>query len=507
MEPQKACGFIVEADRTHMTQDNESGVSPDGVRRVSKWARRLRYLPLVLACIAVLLHVLNHPGLYVPDTTNYLREGMAVGSPTLYPIIPPAYPAILDLICFFIPVHSRMLALVVLQQLCTVWMIWLSVRIGELMGRPGLGLVAGVVLALYLPFYSFAQISQTESIFIFFSMASCFFVIRGLTQARSLDFAWAGLFAGLAIAQRSVGMAIPIALVVACLTGRTRQPFVRIMLFLGVVTLTLTSFVAKNKFYHGTAILSGGTGLHMFGRIAVVDKRLPNTPEAQLIKEVSARHGAPDPLFKNAGWRLQAWLVEEGLNNAQANRLLKTISLQVHLMAPMASLKNTFNSIASMVQWDNPIGYILWGGLRPEQFEEHVAGSDDTWKAEPMTLQAMRSQLPPYPGQARFGNWVYTFLESWGALSILPRGVWVIPAMLLAWLFGALWRQPAILFLAGLPFIQIFGTAMGELPMARHWDSCVPAFVLGMLLVACEAVARCRRLDRPALSYLRARKG
>lgn len=477
-----------------MTHPVDSKVSLVDAEWATVWARRWRYLPVALACLAVLLYVPNHPGLYFPDTTNFLRESMVVGAPTRFPFIPPAYPAILDMVCFFVPVHSRMLVLVVLQQLSTVWMIWLVVRLGELLARPGLGLVAGVLLALYLPFYAYAQTSQSESFFIFFSTLSCFFAIRGLTQARQWDFAWAGLFAGLAIAQRTVGVALPVALVGACLLGRTRQRFARMGLFLGVVVLTLAGFVAKNTLYHGTAILAGGTGLHLFGRIATVDKRLPDTPEARQITEASARHGVPDPLFENAGWRLHWWLMDSGLNDRQADRLLTTVALQVHLLEPVASLKGTFTSMISMAWWADPAGYILWRGLRPEQFARHVAISDEVWQADMPTLRAMRSQLPPYPGQARLGNWVYTLLEWWGIGSILLlRGAWVIPAMLCGCLIAALSRHTPLLFLAGLPCIQMFATAMGDMPVARYWDPCVPAFVLGTLLASREVRAWYRR--------------
>lgn len=465
----------------------------------SRAARLARRLPVLLAALIAIVFVQNGPGLFVPDTINFLREGLG-GNETLYPVIPPAFPLILDGICFFVPRPARMFVLVLLQQIGTVFAVWCTVRIAATAGRPWLTAVAGTVVATYVPLYCFAQTSQSESFYIAFSMASCWLAVRGWTRDCTRDFAWSGLLAGVAIAQRTVGYAIPAAVLLALLIGRTRRRLPRAALFLAGMVAVLGCFVAKNWLHHGHPIVVGGRGLHLFGRVAMVDKWLPDTPEAQRVREVSAKNGFPDPLFQNAGWRLQGWLQwGEGMPPRETDALLTKVAMQVHLTRPVQSLALTLREMANMARVADPMSHVLWNGLRPEHFAAHVKITDDVWGFDPEKLSATRARLTPYPGRPVLGERVYDVLETAAVVTVLPRGVWVIPAMILAWLLGVLLRDPTVLLAAGLPFAQMFATAIGDQPYERYWDPCVPPFVLAVLLALCGGVARWRsRRERVA---------
>jgi hypothetical protein len=271
--------------------------------------------------------------------------------------------------------------------------------------------------------------------------------------------------------------------------------FPRLAAFYGGVALVLSVFVAKNVVQHRGALVVGGTGVHMFGRVAVVDRRLPDSDLARRLIAVSARHGVADPLFQNAGWRLHGWLWGEGVSPVEADGMLRTVALQTYAAHPIATLKDTLSAMASMVEAGTPVEYVLWLGVRPENFDRHVRISDQVWENSDL-MRSMRAQLPPYRGHPMIGDWVYRFLERWGAIALAPRGLWVIPAMALACLAGALLRAPVIFFLSAVAFTELVGTALGDQPYQRYWDPCVPAFVLGIGLAIAEAAGWAARIAR-----------
>jgi hypothetical protein len=202
-----------------------------------------------------------------------------------------------------------------------------------------------------------------------------------------------------------------------------------------------------------------------------------------------------DMLQPNAAWRLHAVLAyEAGLGAEAADDLLRRVALQAHMTHPWTALKNTFASMTLSVARVESTAYLLWGGLRPEVFDEHFAVVQGPWLGYP-AFTAMVNELPPHASSAPMGNWVFSLMEWWSSASTLLRGAWVIPAMLLAGLVGLLRRDVVILVSAATAFGALFLAAVGDMPVERYWDPAVPFFVMAVGLSAAQlAEARRRRL-------------
>lgn len=443
-----------------------------------------RSVPIALAVLGAALHLLNHPGLYYPDTTNFLREGWMVGQRTEYPVIPPAFTLILDLLCALVPRTARMPTLVVIQQASLVTSVWLVLRIMEVAGRPRLGVVASSLVALYLPLYSYAQTSQSESFFVLFSLACTYATVRSWAGIGSRSSLAAGVLAGLTVAQRTLGSAIVGAIALTLAVGRIAEKTRFLRRFSAGFAAIVLIFIANNVVHHHAPRLVGGTGLHMFGRIAVVDRCLPDTVEARRVQEIAQRHGMTDVLISMAGWRLHpilAW--DEGLGPAPADRLLLRVSLQCWMERPLSMTWHTWDAMRQMTAWESARGYLLWGGLRPDGFEQHAAFSEDAWKWDPETLHRLRAELAPYRSPELLGSWAYDVLEEWSdASASLVRGPWVIPALVLTLLVG-LWRRHAIVLLTSSAAMgQLVAAALGDAPFPRYWDPAVPFFMMSTVL-------------------------
>ena len=440
-----------------------------------------------MAAIAAIAHLLTHGGLYEPDITNTLRSGWTSVSPTPYPIIPPAHPLILDLIGLLFPAQARMFVLVVLQQAAVVGSVWCVLRIVESANRPRLAIVASSVVALYAPLYAFAQTTHSESLFVLFALMATWLTIRSWSSNSTRASApVAGASVALAMAQRTLGLALVPAIVVAIVAGRVEGKWRLAGKLAAGFVVIIALFVANNRILHGFTGMVGGSGIHLFGRLATVDRRLADTDDSRRLLDIARRHGIENVFFRQAGFRLQTVLAwREGMGPAAADALLRKVVLQSWLADPVQTAKDTVHSmtvIAGRSNW----GRVTLGGLGRDGFVKHLQIAEAAWAADMPLLMRIRNQLPPYPPPLVIGPGIYRMFDAWSDAASMLSGIWAVPAIVVAGAIG-LWRRHEVLLLtAGTAFFQLALAAFGDRPVTRYWHTVVPFFVMSVLLAIAE---------------------
>jgi hypothetical protein len=435
--------------------------------------------------------------------TNSLREGVVLGLPTAYPVMPPAHTLILDSICLLVRPSLRMVVLVLLQQAAVVGSVWCVLTIVESANYPRLAIVAASIVALYAPLYGFAQTSQSEVLFVLFALAAARLTIRSWSpNATRTSALLAGAGVGLAMAQRSVGVALVPAIALAIAAGRVEgKGRLAARLSAGLV-LVLALFVARNRVVHGFTGLTGGSGLHLFQRLAAVDHRLPDSDAARQLLDIAHRQGIENVfIIPQAGWQLHSVLAwREGLGPVAADALLRKVVVQAWLAEPVHAVRDTLRAMALIAAQAPSSGRVTLGGLGPDGFARHLRITDDIWATELAVLMRARNQFPPYPPPETFGPKVQRVFEAWSDASTVLRGTWVVPAMMVAILIG-LWQRERVVLLTGTTaFALLAAAAAGDRPVTRFWHVAVPFFVMSIVLATAEFMKRCQKMAQTNLS-------
>ncbi|MSR47144.1 MAG: hypothetical protein EXS13_08775 [Planctomycetes bacterium] len=81
-------------------------------------SNRWRALPVAIALSAAPIELSCLGGIFFPDTASYLFHTSHAGFEVPFQTRNPAYPLLLDALCLLLPAGARMVALVLLQQLC-----------------------------------------------------------------------------------------------------------------------------------------------------------------------------------------------------------------------------------------------------------------------------------------------------------------------------------------------------------------------------------------------------
>jgi hypothetical protein len=473
------------------------------------------HAPVALAALVGLACLATMSGYTFPDTINFLAE-----TPGIQPHardfwrINPGYPMVLWLVSLVaVPAH-RMFVLCALQQAAFVFLVFCVGAMLREAGRPLLGRIAGFATALYVPYAWLAQTAQQETLYITATGFAAWQIVRALHGARgrvelendgrstacprsvALSAFLAGLAAGCSVALRSVGVAGLAVVLGAALWARpggarpVRLPVpARLRLFgftaLGIV-IALSLFAAKNVRQFGGSQLVCGTGIHLYGRIAVLEREIADTPEARRLRELAHEAGYDEIFFPNAGWRLQAaigW--ERGYGMHEADRLLRVVATQTLLDDPVRTLRLTWNAAVSMTDFADPSRHLLWKGLRPEDFGIQQKEVVRNWGKDPL-YTPMTAAWPSYRGVEGIEPW-FTFLWWWGRASEVFRGPWTLPLLVLLSLWAVVRREAVMFVAAGLASAQILAAAIGDQPYPRYWEPCVWAYAVALLTVAEDA--------------------
>jgi hypothetical protein len=459
-----------------------------GAARARHPLGRWRHLPTALAAATALLELSCLGGLVLPDTPGYLRHTYASGANVRFNVREPLYPLLLDLFCLLLPPGWRMGALVVLQQAAVAAIPWMVQRSCEWLGAPRAGFAAALLAALYLPLSLAAQVALTDALFSALFAATALLACRAVATGRCAAFAAAGAMAAAAMAQRSSGVALAAAGLVALAFTRPRAHVRAILAFAAAFAGVLGLVCLKNRLDYGAFNLVQGAGIHFYCRVAVVERALPDTPEAHRLRRLASEAGFASPLFPQAGWRLHTQLVErEKLSHEKADELLLQVAKQALLSNPWRTLKLTWRSMRRAVQPADGTHYALGGVLRPSDGARAERKVEEAWERSPTALATTHRLLPDYPPRAQDDDPRYGLLAAWGRHSRFWCGSWILHALLLLGLLGLYRRDAALVFLSGAAFAQLAATAFGEAPWVGHLDPAVP------LLFSAFAIALCPR--------------
>ena len=467
-----------------LSRRDKSAIEP-GVR--NRYASVIRMLPVFVAALAAFVEVTTMGGFYFSDATQFLRQ-------TFYShrvtkpwdnFIPPSYPLFLDAVCLIVPHAARMYAVVLIQQAGVVAVVWMLLRIGELLDRRWAGYAASWMAALYLPLGLFAQTLQTESLYILFVVACMYCIARSWASGHGGWMLCAGGLAGLAMAQRAVGIVIPAVFLLASWIGTDKLRLRNSVLFLMAFGCVTALFVVKNGFQYGRFNLVMGTGIHLFQRIAVVDQWTPDTEESRLLRKIAAATGYDTIFFMNAGWHFSVELVQKmRLTSTEANALLRTVALQTFAADPLRAMGKTVWAMCRIMNPVNPIQGHLGGGLRPEGFQAFTEYEAETWKRWPEPHRAMQALISPYPPPATLGEWPFALIENWAKAVLIWRGSGWLVVMALTFGAGVLWRNREILFFSGLALAQLAAAAIGDQPLTRYVEPSMPPWFLALAITA-----------------------
>jgi hypothetical protein len=460
------------------------GAPYGGERRIgAPW----RWLPCAVSVAIATLEFTTLGRMFFPDTAAFVVHGWHAGQDIAFPTFNPGYPLLIDVLCLLLPAAARLTALVLLQQACVVLIPWFVLRCGERLGRPGVGLLAALLVALHAPLSLFAQSAQSDSLFAFLLAWCTFEWIRTLADPAGRGGWRAGALAALAMALRSSGIALVAAAVVAVLFShpwRLRRPLAG---FLAGFALLLALVLAKNRFDCGRATLVDGDGIHLFCRVAGVDRVLPATPEAARLERLAAFDGLPSPFVPQAGWKLHRLLQErEKLSATAADDLLRDVALDALAIDPWRSARLTLESMVRTVGPGDVLAYTVGSSVDAASDMRHRERTVATWSRSPERMARALELLPPVAPRAESGSRAAALLAAFACASRGHGGAWVLVALLFAGLLGLLLRDPALLFFSGLPVAQVAASALGEVPFPGHFDPVVPATWLTLLLSAAE---------------------
>jgi len=455
--------------------------------------RAWRHLPTALAAGAALLELSCLGGVCYPDTPSYVAHTLHAEQNIRFNVREPAYPLLLDLLFLLFPAPWRMAALVVLQQAAVATIPWMVLRCGERLAAPRAGFAAALAAALYAPLSFSAQGALSDALFAVGFVATAFLVCRALALGRAVSWLPAGAMAAIAMAQRSSGIALAAGVVVALLLTAPRRHARSLATFLAAFAATIGLVCLKNRLDFGSFHLVQGAGIHLFCRVAVVERELPDTPEARRIEEVARAAGLGTPLFDQAGWRLHGLLQErEKLTREAADELLYAASTQAMLSDPWRAVRLTWGSMSRAVARADAVSQSLGGILRPRDYSRLQGVIAEAWERSPIRLGIARRLLPDYPPRAADDDPRYRWLAAWGRASRIWGGAWILHALLLLGVLGLVHRDAALVFLTGAPFAHLTATAIGDRPWTGHFDAVAPLFLLALAVVTGRLLADSR---------------
>ncbi len=450
-----------------------------------------RFLPVVVALLAASFELFWLGGLFFPDSAAFLTHTWHAHFNLRFATFNPAYPLLLDALCFAVPSGARMATLVVLQQLAVASIPWLVLRCGEQLERPRIGFVAAMLTALHAPLSLFAQSAQSDSLFAFLIALTSYWVVRAMTTRRP-GAAWlAGALAIGAVAQRSSGVALIAAIGVAVLLTHPRRDAPLLGRFLCGAALMLGLVLTRNRLDFGSFALVKGSGIHLFCRVAGLERELPDTLEARQLEALGRASGMPSLFVGQAGWRLHQLLLEhEQLTPEQADQRLGVVAMQALAADPWRSARLTVDSMITSVGRCDPAQYTIGATWTLDAFARFEAKSASTWSASPERFAKALELLPPYAPRSIDEGRSVRLLRAWSRLSRAWCGGWILIALFASGLIGLVRRDRALLFCAGLPFAQLAASAIGDIPFPGHFDPVVPITWLALLLAATGGSSR-----------------
>ncbi|MCW3104455.1 MAG: hypothetical protein JWO09_2895 [Bacteroidetes bacterium] len=212
--------------------------------------------------------VKNPDGIYVYDSYGYWNLGYNMFHEGVFsqneqaPLDPdyyrtPVYPMF---IAFAEMIGPEGFSIIILQIILSVLSCYLVYRLAEqVTGNRFISNASALIVALDLPSVAMASIVLTETLFTFLLLLAFFFFIRFLKDDQTKYLVYAALFSGLLILCRPIAFCIPLLFAVFILYRNFRQlktVFKNALLYAGVVLLSLSPWLARNKVTFGHPFIS-----------------------------------------------------------------------------------------------------------------------------------------------------------------------------------------------------------------------------------------------------------
>ena len=406
---------------------------------------------------------------------------------------------------------TELLALAFVQHLMGIATALLTYGLGRYtFGRP-VGFVAGLLTAIAGPLIVYEHQVMSETPFTFTLVLSALAFVLAARRPTAFRLVGAGLALALAILTRPIAqLLLPLVPLVFLLQFRGWRAALRATVLVGIgVSLLLGPWIVRNKLVHDTAS-TAGVGRFLIGRVLKWDSEfrlLPAAPPgAPNRDQIAATPIDPsDPLTAarriaqettNQGpsphtpmERLQN---ELGLTEAQADSLLRTVSLEAIGANPRLYLTGTAQLFVDA----------LLGRRRDEGLKMHL---DEHLQTDVINrFPGLESLLgPPTPAQAQDAprsEWLVSIYQPY-------RWTWLWIPLYAVGAAAALRRQgsrSALFFILGAPLILLGSVAIvGGVPRSGPLDPLISVAALGaaawLLSLARSAIRARHRFPGPAV--------
>jgi hypothetical protein len=477
---------------------------PSAPARDRRGMRILLCIPPALACVVAVAMFVSVGGYYYPDTTAYVEHTWFARLQRDFNTRPPVFSHLLDVVMRLAPPERRMPVLVAIEQACCIAVVSMLARLGAILRQPWAGLLASLLAVFSLPLWLYAQGAQSEVLYVFLAILAIFLFLKGSAAGRESFGLASGVASGLAFGCRTVGAALVAAVLAAIWIARGERRLRRTAGLTAGVALAVAALSFTNLRRFGTSSLVNGGGIHMFDRVALLERSLPDTPECRALQRLNAEKGKrPDTVFyRYAGWDLFFLLQRQGLSPKQADRFLSKVSVQALLSDPWRTLVLTIQSIRTSAVGDDSVLWTLCAGsVGRQEFETVRVRSMHDWaNGEYLDHYRMvEAMLPPYPPRLALGAWFDRLVQWWDGCRWFWRGDWTLCALVVVCVYAVARRSAPTLLFSWVALAQIVATAIGEEPMGRYWDTSIPMFHAALAFAASDlwmlARARIRRRD------------
>jgi 4-amino-4-deoxy-L-arabinose transferase-like glycosyltransferase len=409
---------------------------------------------------------------------------------------------------------TELMALAFVQHLLGLVTAALTYTLGRVSFGRLAGLVGGLAAALSGPLLVYEQQVMSETLFTFtLVLCALLFVLAARHQRAALELA-AGAALGLAILARPVAQVLlPLVPALLLLESRSWRKALRGTLLIALgLGLLLSPWIVRNRLVHGTAT-TAGVGRFLIGRVLKWDRGFVFYPPLAAGAPDRALVGATpldptDPLMAarriaqettNIGpsphTPMERLQVELGLSEAQADELLRQISIEAILSNPGRYLVGTLELFG-----DALLGRRRDEGLRLH-LEDHLP--PDVLNRFPGAEDLLGPPTTVQTAEASQAEWLVLIYQPYRQASL-----WIV-LYLIGTLASALRpvSRPALFYILGSPLLLLASVAIvGGVPRYRYpLDPMIAvtasAGALWLAELACAAWSRRRAPKRqsPAL--------
>jgi 4-amino-4-deoxy-L-arabinose transferase-like glycosyltransferase len=309
-----------------------------------------------LALLAILLMALllrlgfnfRAPPFVTNDSLSYLLPGFdLLNSGTFAPILkrPPFYSLFISGVFALFGEDLRLLMLV--QHLLGVGTVALAYGIGRLLFGTVPGLLAALLTALSGPIIVTEHYLMSEALFTFLLAAGLFAYFGGI-RARSVGLLMlAGALLGVAALTRPIAQLVLVLLLVGLpfLLPRWRPAIAGVVTMLALFAVVVLPWMARNAAVQGTFAIAGGTGEGLAVRTIRYEQRFDfrEPPGGDADRQLArARRIYRDEAEEGSAFELARRLRDElNVSEIEAERLMRTISLQAIMRQPVYYLTGT----------------------------------------------------------------------------------------------------------------------------------------------------------------------